>query len=37
MLAHRHVGPEGEGLEDHAQIPLLHGNHMTVPGINLIV
>ena len=37
MLAHCHVGPKGKGLEDHSKIPLLHGNHMTVPGINLIV
>lgn len=37
MLAHCHVRPEGKGLEHHSQIPLLHGDHMALPGVNLII
>lgn len=37
MLAHRHMGPQGKGLEYHSQIPLLYGNHVSLTGVNLII
>lgn len=37
MLAHGHVGPQGKGLEYHSQIPLFHGNHVSLAGVDLVV
>ena len=37
MLTNRHVRPKGKGLKYHSQISLLHRNHMSFSGINLVI
>ena len=37
MLTHGHVRPKGKGLKYHSQISLLHRNHMSFSGINLVI
>lgn len=37
MLTNCHMGPQGEGLEYHSQIPLFYGHHMSLAGVNLII
>lgn len=37
MLTNCHMGPQGEGLEYHSQIPPFYGHHMSLAGVNLII
>lgn len=37
VLPDRHMGPQGKRLENHAQIPFLHGHHGPLSGIDLLI